>query len=120
MEDLGIVIALFTLFGAPLASWVIINRKITKLETENLAMEKQFTSLELSYEKEFTRLEDDYKERFDVVKDNQEKYEQNMSKTLNSLFDKMEDNKNDILTKIEGVTKEITDLKIKIQSRDSN
>jgi len=114
MEELGIIIALFTLFGAPLASWVIINRKITRLETENAAMEKQFASLEVNTKAENKRLEKDYKERFDVVKNDQDKYEQNMSRTLNSLFEKLEDNKNDILLKIEGVTKEITELKIKM------
>ncbi len=114
MEDLGIIIALFTLFGAPLASWVIINRKITKLETENLAMEKQFTSLEVNSKAENERLEKDYKERFEVVKNDQEKYERNMSNTLSSLFEKLEDNKSEILRKIEGVTNEITELKIKM------
>ncbi len=111
MELLGIAIGLL---AALLTSWVIVNRKIAKLEAENKGMEKQFTSLELASEKEFKRLEDDYKERFEVVKNDQEKYERNVSKILNSLFDKLEDNKNDILTKIEGVTKEITELKIKM------
>lgn len=116
MEDLGVFVGFLALIGGPLGAYVIINKAIAKLIAENKAMEKQFTSLELNIGKEVERLENDYKERFEVVKDDQDKYEQQVDRTLKSIFNKMEDNKSEILAKIEGVTKEITELKIKMGS----
>ncbi len=116
MEELGVIIGFLALFGTPIASWVIVNRKIAKLEAENKSVDKQLISMEVSQAKEIDRLEGDYKERFEVVKADQEKYEREVDRTLKTIFSKMEENKNDILTKIEGVSKDIVDLKLKLAS----
>lgn len=114
MDNLGVIVGFLALIGGPLGAWVLINKAITKLIAENVAMEKQFTSLEITTGKEIKRLEDDYRDRFEDIKKDQREHEEKVDKNFVVLYSKMDDNTKDILSRIDGVTKEITDLKIKL------
>ncbi len=119
MEVLGVVIAILALFGAPLASWVIVNRKIATLTAENTAMEKQFSSLEVNHEKDVKRLEKDYKERLERVDKQIDDHRKDVDENLKSIFAKMDANRDDILNELKAVTAQITELRIKIETSDN-
>lgn len=109
------------LFGA----WVVVKIAIAKLktevdtlkrdnDTERKLTDKQITSLEISTEKAIDKVEEDYKKAIERVEAIQKEHREQVGSNFKVLFKKMEDDKETIVSKLMEITKEISELKGKL------